>query len=66
MLEDEHYMRVAFACDSPNDVISAQFYFACLLRDEPEKALNLLGQLDLEGLGIKRVRLGVPQFSFLS
>lgn len=66
MLEDEHFMVIAFACERNRDVIPAQFYFACLLRDDTEKALNLLEQLDLEKVKIKRVRRGAPEFSFLS
>ena len=57
---------VAWACDKANDVIQAQYYFACAKRDCTKEVLELLTEIIEDNVKIKTVKLGVPLFLYYS
>lgn len=68
-LDDEEIMAVALVCErgvSYQNVILCQLYFARAKRDGDNEKLGLLVEIGEGGVIIKGVKLGIPEFEFLS
>ncbi|HML95013.1 MAG TPA: hypothetical protein PKC29_06250 [Thermodesulfobacteriota bacterium] len=63
-LTDEELMAVALSCRRVEDVIPAQWYFACGKQGGNPHTLSLLREATEDRLRISEVRLGVPLFEF--
>lgn len=62
----EEIESIAIACERVEDVILAQYYFACVKRDVDVENLRLLAEIVEDKLKIMGVRLGIPELGYFS